>query len=94
MFKKLFKNTVKKLSDEAVKEAEKFLGAGKGKEKKKLAVSYVIDKLPVPGIFKPALKVLLSDLIDESIEFAVRRLNTAKSIEFAVRRLNAAKIKK
>ena len=78
MFKKLFKNTVKKLSDEAVKAVEESIGAGKGKEKKKLAVSYVIDKLPVPGIFKPALKVLLSDLIDESIEFAVRRLNAAK----------------
>ena len=94
MFKKLFKNTVKKLSDEAVKAVEESIGAGKGKEKKKLAISYVIDKLPVPGIFKPALKVLLNDLIDESIEFAVRRLNAAKSIEFAVRRLNAAKIKK
>lgn len=78
LIKSLFKKTVKVLADEAVKEAEKFLGAGKGDEKKEIAVNYVIGKLPVPGIFKPALKLLLSDLIDESIEFAVRRLNAAK----------------
>ena len=78
MLRKLFKKTITKLADEAVQNSEDFLGSGKGKEKKELAVSYVIGKLPLPAIFKPALKVLLNDLIDESIEFAVRRLNAVK----------------
>jgi len=70
MFNNL-KKTIKELAKSAVLLAEKTLGSNKGKEKKKMAIEYVVKYLPVPAPLKPFISVLFSSFIDEAIEFAV-----------------------
>lgn len=77
MFKHL-KEAVKQLAQSAVAIAENALGSSKGQEKKKMAIEYVISKLPVPNILKGFIAVLLSGFIDDSIEFAVQYMNSLK----------------
>lgn len=70
MFKKL-KVKIKELAKTAVVYAENSLGSNKGKEKKKMAIEFVIGKLPVPAPLKPLCSILLSSFIDDAIELAV-----------------------
>lgn len=70
MFDKL-KMNIKELAKTAVITAEEVLGSGKGREKKEMAIKYVVEKLPVPALLKPVISVLLSSFIDEAVEFAV-----------------------
>lgn len=70
------KNTIKKLAQSAVAIAEKTLGSGQGKAKKQIAVEFVVSHLPVPLIFKRFIAALLSNFIDEAIEFAVEYMNS------------------
>ncbi len=77
MFKHL-KDSVKQLAQSAVAIAEKSLGSSKGQEKKKMAVEYVVSKLPLPQIVKGFAAVVLSGFIDDSIEFAVAYMNSLK----------------
>lgn len=65
------KTAIKELAKTAVKKAEEALGSNKGQEKKKMAIKYIIDKLPVPFIIKPIIAFLFSSFIDDAIEFAV-----------------------
>ncbi|OLA77936.1 MAG: hypothetical protein BHW55_03370 [Candidatus Melainabacteria bacterium 35_41] len=74
MFSKL-KVKIKELAKTAVKLAEEKLGSNKGKEKKEMAINFVVSNIPVPAPFKPAVKLFLSAFIDEAIEFAVEYMN-------------------
>ena len=42
-----------------------------GKQKKEMAIKFVIEKLPVPIVLKPIISIMFSSFIDEAIEFAV-----------------------
>lgn len=75
MFKHL-KETIKQLAQSAVAIAEKSLGSSNGQLKKKMALEYVVSKLPVPMILKGFIAALLSGFIDDSIEFAVKYMNS------------------
>ena len=70
MFKNL-KVTIKELAKSAVVIAEKTLGSNKGKEKKKMAIEYIVNHIPVPVLFKPLISTLFSSFIDDAVEFAV-----------------------
>ena len=75
MFKNL-KEALKKVSVQAVKLAEETLGSNKGQEKKKMAIEYIISKLPIPFPFNKFIGILLSSFIDDAVEFAVQYMKT------------------
>lgn len=81
MFKFLLKRYEKEiyeLADRAVTEAEIFLGSGKGKEKKQMAVDFVLKYLPLPSylvFLKPLINKALLEMIDKAIEHCVEKLN-------------------
>lgn len=66
-----FKVKIKKLAKTAVLLAEETLGSNKGKEKKAMAIKYVVDRIPVPSAFKTLISFIFSSFIDDAIEFAV-----------------------
>lgn len=68
---KNLKIKIKELAKSAVVVAEKALGSNKGKEKKKMAIEYIINRLPVPILLKPLICTVLNSFIDEAVEFAV-----------------------
>ena len=73
MFKfllKRYENEIYELADRAVKEAEIFLGSGKGKEKKQIAIDFVLRYLPLPPyliFLKPLINKALNSLIDKAV---------------------------
>ena len=71
MFKNL-KSYIREIAVYAVKTAEETLGSNKGKEKKKMAISYITSHMPVPEPFKLLITMLLSSFIDDAVEFAVQ----------------------
>ena len=81
MFKlilKKYENQIYELADRAVKEAEIFLGSGKGQEKKQMAVDFVLRYLPLPSylvFLKPLINRALDRLIDKAIEECVEKMN-------------------
>ena len=81
MFKFLLKKYEKQiyeLADRAVKEAEIFLGSGKGKEKKQMAVDFVLRFLPLPPylvFLRPLIAKALNGLIDKAVEHCVDKMN-------------------
>lgn len=75
------KNQIKEIAKNAVFVAEKELGSGKGKEKKELAVKYVVNHLPFPEILKPFITMLLSEFIDDVIEISVTYMKTLQTSE-------------
>lgn len=62
---------IKELAKSAVVLAEKSLGSKAGKQKKQMAIDYVLEHIPVPVFIKPLISLLLSSFIDDAIEFAV-----------------------
>ncbi len=70
------KTTIKQLAAKAVEIAEETLGSNKGQEKKKMAIEFVISKLPVISPFKKLIAIFLSDFIDDAVEFAVNYMNS------------------
>lgn len=66
-----FKIKIKELAKSAVNNAEEILGSNKGKQKKEMAIKFVIEKLPVPIVLKPIISIMFPSFIDEAIEFAV-----------------------
>ena len=36
-----------------------------------MAIKYIVEKIPVPALFKPIISLLLSSFIDDAIELAV-----------------------
>jgi len=74
MFSKI-KKQIKELAKNAVIAAEKELGSGRGKEKKQMAVNYVIEHLPFSEFVKNIIGILLSSFIDDAVEIAVNYLS-------------------
>lgn len=69
------KNQIKELAKNAVLVAEKELGSGKGAEKKKLAIDYIVKNLPFSSFVKTAISILLSSFIDDVVEISVKYMN-------------------
>ena len=53
----------------------------KGQEKKKLAIQYIVNKLPFVPLVKTIISVLLSSFIDDVVEISVDYMNSLPSIE-------------
>ena len=70
------KNTIKDLARNAVFMAESELGTGKGQEKKKLAIEYIIKNLPFSELVKSIISIFLSGFIDDAVEAAVKYLKS------------------
>ena len=75
------KNKIKELAKKAVIVAEAELGSGKGQEKKKLAIQYIVNKLPFVPLVKTIISVLLSSFIDDVVEISVDYMNSLPSME-------------
>lgn len=80
MFKNL-KLKIKELAKNAVFRAESELGSGKGQEKKKLAIDYILKNLPFPDFVKSIISVLLSSFIDDVIEISVSYMKSLPAKE-------------
>ena len=80
MFKDI-KNQIKDLAKNAVLVAETELGTGKGQEKKKMAVNYVVSNLPFSNLVKNIIAIILSGFIDDVIEISVKLMNNSLSGE-------------
>lgn len=70
------KNKIKELAKKAVIVAESELGSGQGQEKKKLAIQYIVNRLPFPTVIKTIISVLLSSFIDDVVELSVDYMNS------------------
>jgi len=68
---KNLKIQIKELAKSAVIIAEKSLGSNTGKQKKKMAIEYIINHISMPVFLKPFISLLLSSFIDDAVEFAV-----------------------
>ncbi len=75
------KNKIIELAKNAVLVAESELGSGKGQEKKKLAINYVLKNLPVSSLIKSVISILLSSFIDDAIEVAVEYMKTLPKLQ-------------
>lgn len=75
------KNQIKELARNAVLVAESELGSNKGKEKKQLAINYILKNLPISGIFKQIVAILLSGFIDDVVEISVAYMNSLPKSE-------------
>lgn len=71
MFKNI-KKQIKELAKNAVLIAETEMGSGKGKEKKEMAVNYVVNNLSCSAPVKIIISILLSGFIDDVIEISAR----------------------
>lgn len=75
------KKQIKELAKNAVMAAEAELGSGSGQEKKKKAVSYIVNNLPFPGFVKTIVSVLLSSFIDDVVELAVTYMKSLQNVK-------------
>lgn len=73
------KQKIKQLAQSAVAIAEQSLGTAKGQEKKKMAVEYIIEHLPLSPFFKRFVAFVLSGFIDNAVEYAVEYMNGLKN---------------
>ncbi len=78
MFKK-FRDTIADLAYIAVNYAENTLTSASGKEKKREAISFLVNKLEIASPFKPLVIFLFTNFIDKSIEKAVEYMNQIKN---------------
>lgn len=74
MFKNL-KAKIREIAISAVQVAEETLGSNKGKEKKAMAIKYIVSRLPIISPLKTLISMLLSSFIDDAVEFAVQYMN-------------------
>lgn len=75
------KTKIKELAKNAVLVAEAELGSGKGQEKKKLAIEYVLKNLPISNFLKNIISILLSSFIDDAIEISVNYMKTLSTTQ-------------
>ena len=75
------KTKIKELAKNAVLVAEAELGSGKGQEKKKLAIEYVLKNLPISNFLKSIISILLSSFIDDAIEISVNYMTTLSTTQ-------------
>jgi len=74
MFKNL-KAKIREIAISVVRLAEETLGSNKGKEKKALAIEYIVSHLPIVAPLQKLIAMLLSSFIDDAVEFAVHYMN-------------------
>lgn len=72
------KSKIKEIAVAAVEFAEETLGSNKGKQKKEIAVQYIVSRIPVIQPFKTLIAMLLSSFIDDAVEFAVQYMKSVK----------------
>lgn len=75
------KNKIIELAKNAVLVAETELGSGKGQEKKKMAIDYIVKNLPMPSFVKTLISVFLSGFIDDAVELAVKYMKSLPTIQ-------------
>ena len=75
------KTKIKELAKNAVLVAEAERGSGKGQEKKKLAIEYVLKNLPISNFLKSIISILLSSFIDDAIEISVNYMKTLSTTQ-------------
>lgn len=75
MFSEL-KTKIKEMAQVAVSVAEETLGSNKGKEKKQMAITYIVSRIPVIPPLQKLIAIILSKVIDEAVEFAVQYMKT------------------
>ena len=75
------KNKITELAKNAVLVAEAELRSGKGQEKKKLAIDYVLKNLPISSFLKSIISILLSSFIDDAIEISVNYMKTLSTTQ-------------
>lgn len=75
------KTKIKELAKNAVLVAEAELGSGKGQEKKKLAIEYVLKNIPISNFLKSIISILLSSFIDDAIEISVNYMKTLSTTQ-------------
>ena len=75
------KTKIKALAKNAVLVAEAELGSGRGQEKKKLAIEYVLKNLPISNFLKSIISILLSSFIDDAIEISVNYMKTLSTTQ-------------
>lgn len=75
------KTKIKELAKNTVLVAEAELGSGKGQEKKKLAIEYVLKNLPISNFLKSIISILLSSFIDDAIEISVNYMKTLSTTQ-------------
>lgn len=78
MFKNL-KQTITDLAYTAVNMAEQSMDTVNGQDKKTMAIEYVISMLPIFQPLKSIIVVVLSKVIDEAIEQAVKYMKEVKN---------------
>ena len=69
------KKLITDLAKNAVLVAEEELGSGKGRQKKQMAIDYIVSHLPFSGFTKSVISVFLSRFIDSAIEVSVKYMN-------------------
>lgn len=72
------KSKIKDIAFKAVEAAEEALGSSNGRQKKEMAIEYIVAHIPVISPFKKLIAILLSGFIDDTIEFAVQYMNSKK----------------
>jgi len=70
------KNQIKELAKNAVLVAESELGSGKGQEKKKMAIEYIVKNLPFSNFVKGIISILLPGFIDDVVEISVKYMKS------------------
>lgn len=73
------KETISDLAYSAVSYAENSLSTSSGKEKKRLAITFLVNKLAIATPFKPFIIFILTDFIDKAIENAVEYMNEVRN---------------
>lgn len=75
------KKQIKELAKNAVLVAESELGSDKGKEKKQLAIEYILKNLQISGLWKQVISIFLSGFIDDVIEISVTYMKSLPKSE-------------
>lgn len=73
------KETISDLAYSAVSYAENSLSTSSGKEKKRLAITFLVNKLAIANPLKPFVIFILTDFIDKAIENAVEYMNEVRN---------------
>lgn len=75
------KKQIKELAKNAVLVAESELGSDKGKEKKQIAIEYILKNLQISGFWKQIISIFLSGFIDDVIEISVTYMKSLPKSE-------------
>ena len=70
---------IKDLARNSVLVAESELGSGRGQEKKKMAINYIVKNLPFSSLVKQIISIFLSGFIDNVVESAVTYMNSLQT---------------